>query len=151
MKRHMILLLLSLGILGISVVPYHYTDPELKEYEDSFLKIVKDNCKHLERVHIPSKTYIGFDDTLQSSDNRDPVGICKYSPLWWSVEFDRPYWNVIKSDERKALVRHELSHCYLGLGHTEDPNNYMYSFSTTLPDEITKQQLINNILEVCKD
>jgi hypothetical protein len=129
----------------------HYTVPELKPYEDAFLQLVKDNCKHPERIKTPPKIIIKFSNSLYKGSDLGAVGVCRYSPLWWEIEIDKPYWNMLSSDSKKTLTFHELSHCYLGTDHNPDEANYMYEFLVPISKEMLQVQVIDSIKGVCND
>lgn len=51
------------------------------------------------------------------------AGTCQYGLHVHHVTIDKPFWDRSSSLLREMVVYHELGHCVLGRGHTEDDNN----------------------------
>jgi hypothetical protein len=79
-------------------------DPELKKYVYDFSKEVK-------KLH---KVRIGFKDITLKIGKGNIIGMCTFSvyPLGPEIDIDRGYWKQATSLERRALIYHELTHCY---------------------------------------
>ena len=64
------------------------------------------------------------------------AGKCLYHEVegkrYLEILIDPRWWVAASEDERKWLFYHELGHCALGLTHSDDPNDVMYS--TVLPN-----------------
>lgn len=67
--------------------------------------------------------------TLLPHDDGRVVGFCDIWGPRLLVVLDRKYWEVSDDLEREELVFHELGHCVLNRGHTEDIMSMMYPSS----------------------
>jgi len=51
------------------------------------------------------------------------AGTCRYGQYTHAVTVDQSYWNNVGSLRREMVVFHELGHCALFLGHSENAND----------------------------
>jgi hypothetical protein len=68
---------------------------------------------------------IGFTDLKDNT-----VGMCtRWSNGYRQIEVDQEYWDYASDNERSSLIAHELGHCDLNRGHSDDWNSIMYPYN----------------------
>jgi hypothetical protein len=78
------------------------------------------------------------------------IGICWGNYYKSLVYIDRRTWTYFNEAQRRQLLFHELTHCYLNMPHVEDPSNYMYYEFVDMPKEMVTEQVIFNIGKFCE-
>jgi hypothetical protein len=89
-------------------------DAELQPYVDNFAAWLDSHC--IERRYISA---IVFTPRLVPPN----IGYCmEYGPFNSSLRYihiNREFWDKVEEPKRKALIFHELAHCYTGIDHYE--------------------------------
>lgn len=78
-------------------------DPELKPYVDDYFNLSK-------RYNLEFKGSVSMG--FKKIDREPVIGTCYISSGFREIEIDKPYWDRASFIQRKALVFHELTHCY---------------------------------------
>lgn len=148
-KRFLTILCILLGLEVIASTGYYFHDlgvdndfkPYVAEYNYLYSSICKDASTR--RNYILSVRY--------SNDNESDgtIGYCRFLVLKNTVRFDENWWNSANSLQRKQLVYHELTHCYLGITHSFDSSNYMYPFIHNMRDDILVEQTKETLDRIC--
>lgn len=101
------------------------------EYKDQFKSLVNDKGHYEGTIELK-----GID--------RPYVGWC-YPGDPWRIEIDYFMWinEDIPEFYKRETLFHELTHCILDMGHSDDPNNYMF----WRPDPMTKEQLEEQVIK----
>lgn len=123
--------------------PAREIDNELGPYVSNYLDLVKEECP---RVSLPRQVIIKF--------SKLPSGVmawCVPRPAGFKIEINEETWGFETVEGRYSLVVHELSHCVLGLPHSQDEYNYMYyNDKNDLHPEIVDIQLRKDAKDFCK-
>lgn len=81
----------------------------------------------------------------------DEIGKCYLYPNGDAlIVIKRDYWDWASPIIKRSLVFHELSHCILGLNHSDNINHYMYrsmSYDLTIQDLYT--QVVEDVRNNC--
>ena len=95
----------------------HGVPPEVRPYLDSY-----EQAAGRQVYDIP----VSF-RPLASRDNPSRVGLCvTYGAGYAEIFLDPKYWEGARDSCREQLLFHELGHCDLLRGHTEDEQSIMY-------------------------
>ena len=86
---------------------YHGVDPQLKPMVDEYLLLTSRN-----NIVFNNQVTIGLKDI-----DDDAVGICNYGKKWREIDVDRTFWKNASDLSKKAMLFHELTHCYCGREH----------------------------------
>jgi hypothetical protein len=63
---------------------------------------------------------LGITGVIDNIEEDGVAGTCQYGQHIAHVTVDQYYWNNVGTATKEYLVFHELGHCVLGRGHTED-------------------------------
>lgn len=139
--RLKVLLLLSSITFFICFFPFKQTNVDLVPYVEDYKRLLNNHCS--KPIKIPNQFFVNFGDLP-----KEWAGVCNGGTLFYGkVTIDRLYWKGLSEDSRYELIFHELSHCILGLDHTDDSNNYMY-YSIRL---IKKEELFDQVKKSIED
>lgn len=96
-------------------------DSGLQPYVNEYYEMLVNYC---ENNHYNKNAHlISFS---QSIDAAHDIGLCTSREGYFTIQIDQPWWNSANEDDRRHLIYHEMSHCYIHAQHLTDPNNYMY-------------------------
>lgn len=128
------------GYLLYTFAPVQYISAPLDPYVKEVKDIIISNCRP-GRYEDPKHQLVYFHVL-----GRETIGVCEYSDLvhGFTIEIDPVNWLISDSDERFALVAHELTHCMLLQPHSEDRHSYMYPYARPME----KQEVIRQLKEV---
>lgn len=119
-------------------------DSEFQPYYNEYMTIVKENCNSSQYV-TPRQLEIKFAD-LEYPE----IGVCKFNYFGRHIiEIDKKFWNRSNNDNRFNLMFHEQTHCVFHVGHTPDPNNFMYAALNYLTISQVNEQLKQFLKEHC--
>lgn len=134
---------LCISYLSYMFVPIHTVNPDLKPYVDEVVTITRMACKDNQYNH-PQHSFVLF-----KKQRGQVIGICKSTPLNFTVEIDPKYWNRSSGDDKWQLMYHELAHCLLEKEHVNDQHNYMYPSVVKLTKDEVVHQYIQDLKEHC--
>ncbi len=142
--RYSLYLVASLFIVSY-FIPYTIIDPALENYDREYKALLIKYCPKDKYIHPLQKTMY-FQDL--------PIGNIAYcqtnSYTSFKIVYNKREWDIQSEEQRFSTARHELSHCYFGIGHSDDPKNYMYPYERFLSRQVVEQQTIELIQEQCK-
>jgi len=96
---------------------YELADRELWSYFSSF------ENEAAERNIAIDLNDLGITAVVENISESGVAGTCQYGLHVHHVTIDKPFWDRASTLLREMVVYHELGHCVLGLGHTEDDND----------------------------
>jgi len=75
-----------------------------------------------EYFELSTRNHIKFDNVVTVGFSKidavtDAVGLCTYGAYFREIDIDPDYWNKLNSLAKKALLFHELTHCYCSRSH----------------------------------
>lgn len=112
-----LLLLTSCSDGGVKTKPEHVgVDPELKAFEQEFKDLARERG-----ITFTHDVTVGFSD-LDTGILTSTIGLCSYDDTWREIDIDKKFFHSHLTMQRRALVFHELTHCYCGRGHTYGSN-----------------------------
>lgn len=127
------------------VFAYKDADVQLKTYVNDYISLFEQECpvKAKERTNVY---------TVQFGDGNDRwIGICMLRLNGFRVKIDKKWWDEQWYDEdRRQVVYHELTHCFLYKDHVDDPGNYMYPSMAHLSYNVYLPQVKADLQEFCK-
>lgn len=133
------------GIIGYRIFPLKYINPELKPYYNNFMATAKQYCPEKD-LNIPVKMDIDISDKVDAGI----LGYCvQYKHMFYYISINKSFWDQSPISDRYQVMMHELTHCVMGEGHSEDPDSYMYYSINYLTTEETEQQLTDFFNEKC--
>jgi len=100
------------------------TESDVHDFIDQFMVDAKKHGLNLDKSLIKS---VKLEDVIDGNPRR--LGQCSGSAVGQIIQFKKGFSKA----ETKLTVYHELGHCMLGLGHTNDDNDIMYTYSTSKP------------------
>lgn len=99
---------------------YIGVDVNAQPYVDEFMELSRRN-----NITFKRSVSIGFKQINQGK----VIGLCTYAKSFREIDLDIGYWQRATEKERKALMFHELVHCYCERGHDfADKQDYPESF-----------------------
>ena len=126
------------------LIPYNAVDPELAVYEQEYLTTVQKYCTR-DKYLKPWQKAIYF----QQLDYNN-IAYCQSNHFsTMKIVYNIRNWNTQSEDERFASIQHELFHCYFGVGHSDDPKNFMYAFENYLSKQVVIEQEIALLKKLC--
>lgn len=94
---------------NIKITPeYPGVDPKVALYVDEWLSLAKERGLLFDNV-----VTVGFKDINRG----DVIGMCNYGMGFREVDLDNKFWRESTEISKRALVDHELTHCYCYRGH----------------------------------
>lgn len=100
----------SRGKFDRRVLPKHDGVAEAaQKYVDEWIELSKQN-----NIAFRNKATLGFTKITEEK----VIGICYYGLTFREIEIDRDYFVASQEIVKKALIFHELTHCYCTRGHT---------------------------------
>lgn len=130
------------------IMPFHYVENELTGYVKEFQQIGATVCADVD-YFIPSKTIILLKNGLWNSTTQ-MIGLCKIDPVSFEIYIDEKYFLQANDLDRKTTVFHELTHCMLGIDHSEDSKDYMYYMKNGITENQLYAQVRSNFKKRCK-
>ncbi len=82
-------------------------DPQLQPLVNEYKALASE--KNLQFKH---EVTVGFTDIKESNGKYKAVGVCYYGNDFREIDIDRNEWETSSEWGRKALLFHELTHCY---------------------------------------
>lgn len=146
--RNILILVVMLIATGCSKGPNNI-EPEFQELFDSFLEDANSRGRYLPDSEGISIKMVDFIDPSLASASAGTyiIGFCDGQG---NVSILRSYWEIhsdplrdkhIGDMAKKALIYHELGHCILGRGHTDNDISIMYpDDSKSLPALLYHQE-----------
>lgn len=135
-------------IFFLLYVPIKIIHKDYYNYYQEYQNLLKNYC--------PSHNFY-VNQVIIQPGNLDPVhtsiiGTCFNGKILSSIIIiDKSFWEIASNDQKYQLIMHEMSHCFINKRHIDNPFNYMYPYNDeTLTKEVTKNQVINDIKEICK-
>lgn len=93
----------------MKVVPsYKAVDEKIKPYVDEFIELSAQN-----NIVFDRKVTIG----LTKIERGDVIGTCYYALGFREIDIDMEFFESASEIRKKALIFHELAHCYCKRGH----------------------------------
>lgn len=93
--------------------PQHVgVDPILKEYQDEFFELAAERGIQFHR-----EVTMGF-STIKPGLFTSVIGTCTYGGDWREIDIDRVFFSSKSYLQKKALLFHEMIHCYCTRSHT---------------------------------
>ncbi len=127
-------------------IPYTVIDPTLGKYDQEFLVLLKNNCAENKYLHPIQKT-IYFQDMPMNN-----IAYCSTNGYTsFKIVYNKKEWDIQSEDQRFSSLVHEFSHCYFGIGHSSDPNHFMFAYENNLSKEVVEKQVLELIKEQCKN
>lgn len=121
-------------------------DEELVPFHDNYISLLSKNC--------PDKQYKSH--SIAFGDLPDPLaGVCLSFYSKFFIVINKRSWDELATHQQKALVYHELSHCYLtkygflARPHIDDYFHYMYPSITGFVLLDLEGQVTKDIVERC--
>lgn len=135
--------LLLLSCLYV-VYPYRHIQKEFRPYYS--------NYKTLLSVYCPNQYKTGGESIEFGTRHRnnDEIAYCAIFPFKWKIFVDVDYWKLASPEKKLTIIRHELSHCMLGVDHSLDKNNFMYAYLPTLTFIEIENQTVELLKKTCK-
>lgn len=113
MRQTILLILLALLTLGLvgscsGIKPklrpeYSGVDTRLQPLVNEYLQLSAEN-----NIHFKHKVSVG----MKPIDDDKAVGVCNYGSYFREIDIDSDYWDAITPTTQKAILFHELTHCY---------------------------------------
>lgn len=99
----------------------NYIDPEIKPYHDNLWQMVEELCPKKANHWIPPRRNI----SIEKINDGNVVGLCQNLTFAFSITVDKTYFKYSSDTMRYEVMAHEMGHCYFGLDHVDQKNNYM--------------------------
>lgn len=122
------------------LVPVNSIEPKLQPDYKEFITLYDNNCDRPK----PKQFILKF-SYLQD----DTIGICISNHTRRTIYIDKRFWEDASDVQKKQLVFHELTHCYLNFGHIEDDKHYMNPYYISLPKETLLTQTVDMLKNKC--
>ena len=127
--------------------PIKSIDPQLKPYYNEYLLLAKLYCNEKD-LNIPRRISIQLSDWMEEGT----LGFCiQYPTMSYFIRIQETYWNKANEAQRYQVIVHELSHCVMREGHSDDPHSYMYYAINDLSIEETNRQLVDFLSKKCNN
>jgi hypothetical protein len=127
--------------------PLKIINPELQPYYNHFMMTAKAYCDERD-LNQPDRIEIDFSSTM----DRNILGYCmRYGDLSYFLKIQKQFWDRATDAEKYQLVIHELTHCVMREGHSDDRKHYMYYAMNSLTIEETSKQLNDFLLQKCSN
>lgn len=142
-------LLASLIFLSMDLLPFKSIDPTLEPYYKEFHTLWNESCPNI-KLQEDNKFIVVFTKGL--FDKWDgAVGLCSKTRFSSLIQVDKGYWNVLTPTEQYSLLMHELLHCELNIGHSDDKRDIMYPSLYDMSHEEITNQTIGYMKENCNE
>lgn len=151
MKKRFLIILYIILFLEVAGWAGYYTydlgvDRDFTSYVTEYDGLYNSVCKvnsDTRRDYLLSIQY------YNDSDADGTIGYCQFLLFKNRIRFDKEWWSSASGFQRRQLVYHELTHCYLNLGHSFDTKNYMYPFIHSMREDMLIQQTKDTLDRVC--
>lgn len=121
LNRVFTITLLAVVFLSCATITTHFPKMNDKVDEEA-VSLVNEYKQLAEIMHIKLNSKIG----VHFAKIEEPlvIGLCYRAPFFRQIELDTAFWHQADSNQRLALIFHELTHCYCGRNHDYKGGSY---------------------------
>jgi hypothetical protein len=136
----------SLLLLFSCAPPEHVYDDAFTPYVVKFKEMRKESCSSYDEDLDQSHQFIKFETLMPSY-----LGLCAMGPDSFTIKIDKGFWSRASEDERYEVIMHELTHCFLYMGHINEKNHYMNPNEQRITKEMVDKQMVDIFKSKCDE
>lgn len=125
-------------------------DPALKPLFEQIMTHLFSRCKPYQVNWVYDREVKLVDDISDIKGKANNwIGSCSRGVIHWVIEIDKKFWLSASTHQQYEVMAHEIGHCVLKLGHIEEKNHFMNSYSQHISEQETYKQMDDILVGLC--